>query len=122
MNIENQSIESVATSIPIVQSNEPANDDADITTNKSAMNANEPICSSQLSIVQSANNDDNMRLSSSADDDLYTSRQDNGNADRTEHNDSLSATLSVNDDGTNTSPSTDTQQPHEEEVYTPRQG
>ncbi|NCB79565.1 MAG: hypothetical protein EOM41_06310 [Bacilli bacterium] len=116
MNIKNQSIESIASSIPNVHSHERANDDVVTTTKKSAMNTDKSTSLSQLSIVQSTNDDYNMRISSSADDDLYTPSQDNGNAHIAEHNNSLSAMTTAEDDETHDNQYTDTQPPHAEEV------
>src|SRR5574344_1263534 len=83
---------------------------------ESSMNTDKSTSLSQLSIVQSTNDDYNMRISSSADDDLYTPSQDNGNAHIAEHNNSLSAMTTAEDDETHDNQYTDTQPPHAEEV------
>lgn len=102
-------IEPGTSSIPNVQSDERADDNAVIKTKRSSMNANGSICSLQLSIVKPTDSNDDMKVSSSADGDLYTTRQANGNAHTAEHNDNLSTTLSAIDDDTHTNPPTDNQ-------------
>lgn len=109
MTIGVETVESGSSLIPFVQSDERSKAEVIVATKEPAMIAGEPIDPSQLSIVHPTDNDDDIRATSSADDDLYTPRQDNGNTHRAEHNDSLSAAPSVNADDTHTNQSTDTQ-------------
>lgn len=109
MTIGVETVESGSSLIPFVQSDERSKAEVIVATKEPAMIAGEPIDPSQLSIVHPTDNDDDIRATSSADDDLYTPRQDNGNTHRSEHNDSLSAAPSVNADDTHTNQSTDTQ-------------
>ena len=109
MDIGGEPIEPGASSNPNVQFDERAEDNEVIKTKKSYMNADEPAGSSPLSIIKPTDSNDDMKVSSSADGDLYTPRQDNGNAHTAEHNDSLSATLYANDNDTHTNPPTGNQ-------------